>query len=46
MDWTVLKAILEGVVLLVFLPGAALYLFRTQKRQIQEQKSLLEEMER
>ncbi len=43
MDWTLLKVILEGVVLLVFFPGAAFYLFRVQRRQLRDRMQQLED---
>ncbi|MFQ5913213.1 MAG: hypothetical protein ACE5JS_08530 [Nitrospinota bacterium] len=46
MDWSLLKGILEGVVLLVFVPGATYYLLRTQKRQIEDRTRQLEEQRR
>ncbi|HJM41861.1 MAG: hypothetical protein QGH70_01740 [Nitrospinota bacterium] len=43
MDWSLFKSILEAVVILVVLPGAAVHLFRTQRSRLEAQRRLLEE---
>jgi hypothetical protein len=43
MDWSLFKSILEAVVILVVLPGAAVHLFRTQRSRLEAQRCLLEE---
>lgn len=42
MDWSLFRNILEAVMILAVLPGAAVYLIRNQKRNVEAQKRLLE----
>ncbi|MBI2880588.1 MAG: hypothetical protein HYY21_03315 [Candidatus Tectomicrobia bacterium] len=46
MDWTLMKGVLESIALLIVLPAAAYYLFRVQRRQLEDQTRRLEDRER